>query len=183
MGALLGQLINRLSLNDPIVEELIRCRSEGKHLDLNTIVDYIRRINASQKATFIRLGADGLDELLPEHRAVFLKSLGTLSTESNIQFLFFGRANAGIQAELGHSFGGSTSFACYDINGASTTHDRRLFLQNCLNRSKDWNELDDGTKNMIFSHLAGPDSTLITLSTFFAELIATSTGSSLQIYR
>ena len=42
MGALLGQLIDRLSFRNPIVEDLIRCRSEGKPLDLNTIVDYIR---------------------------------------------------------------------------------------------------------------------------------------------
>jgi hypothetical protein len=172
MGALLGQLINRLSSDNPIIEELVRCRSEGKHLDLNTMVDYIRRISASQPATRIRLGADGLDELLKDHRITFLKSLGTLFTESNIHFLFFGRDHAGIQAELGHSFG-TTSFTWYNITGESTTDDRRLFLQNCLNGSNDWSLLDDRTKDMIFSHLAGPESTSVTLSTVFTELIAT----------
>jgi hypothetical protein len=184
MGALLCQLIDRLSFRNPIVEDLIRCRSEGKPLDLNTIVDYIRRIGASRKATrVIRLGADGLNELLPHHRDVFLKSLGTLSAESNIQFLFFCRDNAGIQAELANSFGGPTSFTCYNINGESTTHDRCLFLQNCLNHSKDWALLDERMKDTIFSHLAGPDSTFVILSIVFTELIAATIGSSLQTYR
>jgi hypothetical protein len=172
MGALLGQLINRLSSDNPIIEELVRCRSEGKHLDLNTMVDYIRRISASQPATRIRLGADGLDELLKDHRITFLKSLGTLFTESNIHFLFFGRDHAGIQAELDHSFG-TTSFTWYNITGESTTNDRLLFLQNCLDSSNNWSSLDHSMRKEIFSRLMGPESTLVTLSGVFTELIAT----------
>jgi hypothetical protein len=167
MGALLGQLINQLSSDNPIVEELIRCRREEKLLDLNTTLDYIRRISASRQLTLIRLAADGLDELLPDCRAKFLRSLGTLSTESNIRFLLFGRDNSGIQAELGNSFGGATSFTCYKISGTSTMDDRRLFLQECFDRSKVWSSLDDGIKDMVFSHLAGPDATLVFLFTLF----------------
>jgi hypothetical protein len=159
MGALLGQLINKLSSDHPIVEELTRCRREEKLLDLNATVTYIQRISASGQLTFLRLGADGLDELLPAHRTMFFRSLGTLFTELNIQFLFFGRDNSGIQAELGNSFSGSPSLTCYKITGPSTTDDRRLFLQDCLSQSKDWSSLDDSTKDMIFARLAGPDST------------------------
>ena len=161
MGALLGQLLNRITSDNSIVKELIQCQNEEKLLDLNTIVDYIRRISSSGQLAFIRLGADGLDELLPEHRTVFLKALGTLSMESNIRFLFFGRDNSGIQTEVGKSFGGPESFICYKIIGASTVDDRQLFLQDCLMRSKDWSLLDDSIKDMIFSHLAGPDSTFV----------------------
>jgi hypothetical protein len=159
MGALLGQLINRLSTDDPIFVDLIRCKRKEKLLDLSTTVKYIRRIGTSGQFRYIRLGADGLDELLPSHRAIFLQSLGTLSTESNIRFLFFGRDNSGIQTELGNSFGGPTSFISCKIDSVSTEHDRRLFLEGSLDRSKDWRSLDDRTKEVIFSRLAGRDST------------------------
>jgi hypothetical protein len=172
MGALLGQLINRLASDTPIVKELIRCQNEGKLLDLHAIVDYIRRISTSGQVTVIRIGADGLDELLAEHRTAFFKSLGTLSTESNIQFLFFGRDHSGIQAEVGKSFRSSKSFACYKISGASTVDDRRLFLRDCLRDSKDWSSLDNGIKNMIFAHLASPHSTYVSFCYFFFSFMA-----------
>ena len=160
-GALLGQLINCLTSDNTIAKELIECQRKEKLLCLNTSIAYIRRIASSGQFTVVRLGADGLDELLPNHRAAFLTSLGDLSAVVNIQFLFFGRDNSGIQAELGNAFGGDDSFICHEITGERTANDRNLFLRECLGRSKDWNSLDDDTKNTIFTQLAGPESTLV----------------------
>ena len=163
MGALLGQLINYLSYDNIIAKELGECRRKEKLLDLKTSVLYIQRIASSGHFTLVRLGADGLDELLPEHRTAFLTSLGSLSTISNIRFLFFGRDNSGIQTEVGNSFDGPDSFVCYRISSVRSGDDRQLFLQHCLDNSKDWRALDDGLKGMIFSQLAGPESTSVFL--------------------
>jgi hypothetical protein len=131
IGALLGQLINYLASDNVVAKELAECRRKEKLLDLKTSVIYIQRIASSGQFSFVRLGADGLDELLPEHRAAFLTSLGSLPIVSNIRFLFFGRDHSG------------------------------MFLQRCLDRSKDWHSLDDWLKGMIFSQLAGPESTSV----------------------
>jgi hypothetical protein len=161
IGALLGQLINYLSFDNIIAKELAECQRKEKLLDLKTSVLYIQRIACSGQFTAVRLGADGLDELLPEHRATFLTSLGSLFIISNIRFLFIGRDNSGIQTEVGNSFGGPDSFICHRLASEGTADDRRLFLQQCLDHSKDWYSLDDGLKGMIFSQLAGPESTSV----------------------
>jgi hypothetical protein len=163
MGALLGQLISCISSDNTIAKELIEYRRNKRLLKLETSLDYIRRIASSGQFRFVRLGADGLDELLPEHRAVLLASLGSLTTISHIQLLYFGRDNSGIQTDVDNSLDGSNSFICYTITPKSMEDDRQLFLQQCLDRSKDWRLLDDGLKNMIFSRLAGPDSTSVLL--------------------
>jgi hypothetical protein len=165
MGALLGQLINCLPSDNLITKELIECRRKGKLLDLKTSLDYIRRIASSRQFKVVRLGADGLDELLPEHRAAFLMSLGKLSTLSNVRFLFFGRDNSGIQTEVGNLFDNDDWYVCEEITGERTVEDRRLFLEECLCRSKDWKFLDNDTKAKVFSQLAGPESTLVLLCT------------------
>jgi hypothetical protein len=161
IGALLGQLINYLASDNVVAKELAECRRKEKLLDLKTSVIYIQRIASSGQFSFVRLGADGLDELLPEHRAAFLTSLGSLPIVSNIRFLFFGRDHSGIQTEVGNSFGGPDSFICHRVASERTIDDRLLFLQRCLDRSKDWHSLDDWLKGMIFSQLAGPESTSV----------------------
>jgi hypothetical protein len=163
VGALLGQLINYLSFDNIIAKELAECRRKEKLLDLKTSILYIQRIACSGQFTTVRLGADGLDELLPEHRAAFLTSLGSLSIVSNIRFLFLGRDNSGIQTEVGNSFGGPDSFICHNVASERTVDDRQLFLQQCLDHSKDWHSLEDGLKHMIFSQLASPNSTSVIL--------------------
>jgi hypothetical protein len=165
MGAFLGQLVNCLSSEHTIVKELIECRLKKKLLDLKTSVDYVRRIVSTGRFTCVRLGADGLDELLPEHRTAFLASLGSLSALSNIRLLYFGRDNSGIQTDIGNSLDGPDSSINQALTPENTADDRKLFLQQCLDRSRDWRILDDGLTDMIFSQLAGPESTSVFLLT------------------
>jgi hypothetical protein len=155
MGALLAQLINLIASDRSITTKLHKRLTRRKFLDLNACVEYIQRISTLGLFSSIRLGADGLDELLPNHRKAFLKALGSLSTEGNIQFLFFGRDHAGIQHDLSDSF---ESFTCCEIPRDRVANDRWLFLEHCFAQSQDWSTLDVSTKDMIFDQLTGADS-------------------------
>jgi hypothetical protein len=158
IGSLLGQLTNRLSEEHPVVKELLRRRLDNKLVDLASGIDYIRRISTSNQLAKIRIGADGLDELIKEHRLRLLRELATLSHLHNVHFLFFGRSHSGIQDDIHSCFQEITSTAYLEITGNLTVGDRRLFLQEKL---KDSEGFDEELRTLIIEKLAPLDSTYV----------------------
>ena len=160
IGSLLGQLTNRLPEDHPAVKELLQQQSSNKLLDLTSGIDYLHRICTSTCFTAIRLGADGLDELLKEHQSEFLHALAALSSIPNVHFLFFGRNRCGIQSEVDKWFekSGSSSVVYLDITGDLTVDDRRLFLQQRLGKDKDGAMFDNDLRTFILEKLAPSDS-------------------------
>jgi hypothetical protein len=160
IGSLLGQLINQLPHDHPLVNELLERHSSNKLLDIASGVDYIRRICMLDSFSAVRLGADGLDELLPEHRSCFLDQMGTLSRISKVQFLFFGRDYAGIQGDVDSSFITVRNAPVhFKIIGTMTVHDRQLFLLEKLRRHKNGRTFDQTLQNLILDTIASIDST------------------------
>ena len=151
IGSLLGQLTNRLAEDHPIVKELLQRQSSDKLLDLTSGIDYLRRICTSGSFTAIRLGADGLDELVKEHRSRFLHTLGALSSIPNVHFLLFGRDHCGIQTEVDKYFRKHTSASVLylAITGDLTVNDRRSFLQERLDKDKDGIFFDEDPHTLI----------------------------------
>jgi hypothetical protein len=161
-GGLLAQLTNRLADDDPIIKELLQRHASNKLLDLNSGIDYIRRICMSGPFSTVRLGVDGLDELLPEHRSQFLDELATLSRIPNVQFLFFARDNSGIQADIDRSFGTYDSVPIhFKITGDMTLNDRQLFLEEALQKDKNARTFNPALRDMIVNKLAPSDSTYV----------------------
>jgi hypothetical protein len=175
IGSLLGQLTNRLAEDHPIVKELLQRQSSNKLLDLTSGINYLRRICTSGQFTAIRLGADGLDELLKEHRSGFIRTLGALSSSvPNIHFLLFGRDHCGIQTEVDKCFLKETnaSVLYLGITGDLTVDDRRLFLQERLDKDKDGMFFDEDLRTLVAEKLAPLDSTyvLLHLLSWFAAI-------------
>jgi hypothetical protein len=160
IGSLLAQLTNRLSENNTIVRELLMRQREGRHLDLASGLEYIRRIATSSPLTTIRLGADGLDELCigKEHRAGFLHALADLSRTPNIQFLFFTRNHCGVPSDVDLLFQNIRSVAYLEITGALTVGDRRLFLQDRLDSDAVGSSFDEDLRALVLDKLAPTDS-------------------------
>jgi hypothetical protein len=160
IGALLAQLTNRLADDDPVVRELLQRHASNKLVDLNSGIDYIHRVCMSGSLSAVRLGVDGLDELLPEYRSRFLHELANLLHRTDIQFLFFGRDNSGIQADVDRSFGTSDSLPIhFKITGDMTLHDRRIFLEEALQRHKNARTFSPELREMILHKIAPSDST------------------------
>jgi hypothetical protein len=160
IGALLAQLTNRLADDDPVVKELLQRQASNKLVDLNSGIDYIHRVCVSGSLAAVRLGVDGLDELLPECRSRFLDELATLPHTANIQFLFFARDNSGIQADVDRSFETSDSLPVhFKIAGDMTLHDRRIFLEEVLQKHKNARTFSPALREMILDQLAPSDST------------------------
>jgi hypothetical protein len=170
IGSLLGQLTNRLSEDHPIVDELLQRQSSNKLLDLKSGLEYIRHICTTGSFTAIRLGADGLDELLKQHRSGFLHALAALSSIPDVHFLFFGRNHSGIQIEVDKYFqkNTSTSVVYLELTGDLTVDDRRLFLQERLDKDKDGMMFDEDLRTFIFEKLAPSDSTYVLVHCWFA---------------
>jgi hypothetical protein len=158
MGALLGQLINRMTSDDNIVLKLHQRIRRNKLLDLRSSLQFIEEISLSGRIKAIRFCADGLDELLPEHRASFLRAVGSLMGLPHFRFLFFGRDRSGIQSEVGNFFPGITC-QYFSITGDMTTEDRQLFINHCVSQNKDWRSLSSEIRGIIDSNLSSEKST------------------------
>jgi hypothetical protein len=165
IGSLLGQLTNRLAEDHPIIKELLHQQSSNKLLDLMSAIEYLHRICTSTSFTVIRLGVDGLDELLKEYRSGFLHALAPLSSIPNVHFLFFGRDHSGIQVEVDNCFQRNASLPVVylEITGDLTVDDRRLFLQERLNTDKDGMMFDKDLRTLILKQLAPLDSTYVVI--------------------
>jgi hypothetical protein len=162
IGTLLGQLINRLPHGHPLINELLERRSSNILLDVASGVDYIRRICTLDLFSAVRLGADGLDELLPEHRSRFLRELARLSHITKVQLLFFGRDNAGIQDDVDSFFRPVGSVPVhFKITGEMTLLDRRLFLRETLQTHRNGRTFDHALQDLILDRLAPCDSTYV----------------------
>jgi hypothetical protein len=163
IGSLLGQLINRLPPDHHLINELLERKSSNKLLDIASGIDYIRRICILDSVSATRLGVDGLDELLPEQRSIFLEKLATLCHISKVQFIFFGRDYTGIQDDIASYFGMVNNVVVhFKITGAMTVYDRRLFLQEKLHRHKNGRTFDQALRDLILDNLAPYDSTYVT---------------------
>jgi hypothetical protein len=163
LGALLGQIINRLSSEDDIIKDLLQRQREGRLLDLTSAVQYMHRLSSAGLFSCIRLCADGLDELLKTNRAVFLHALASLAQIAHVRCLFFGRSNAGIQDEIESFFATNlpetTMCIALAITGDMTAEDRSLFARQSLAKSTDWRALDEDTKIQIVTRLSFSGST------------------------
>jgi hypothetical protein len=153
VGSLLAQLTNMLPYNDPIMTELLKRYVGGRHLDHASCLDYIRRIAVSNPCVTIRLGVDGFDELPNDHQIRFLCDLGKLSDIPTIRFLFFGRHS--IQDDIENFFQQTTSVAYLQITEDSTLADRRLFLQERLEK------IDENLRTLIMEKLGARDPTYV----------------------
>jgi hypothetical protein len=163
IGSLLAQLTNRLPENSPIVIELLTRQREGNNLDLASGLEYIRRIATSTLVTTIRLGADGLDELRTgnEHRSSFLHALAALSSTPNVQLLLFTRNCSLIRHDVDIYFQGIRSITYFDITGALTVGDRRLFLQDKLDTDEVGSLFDEDLRTVVLDKLATTHSTYV----------------------
>jgi hypothetical protein len=162
VGSLLAQLTNRLSGDHSVVKELLERQASNKLVDLASGTKYIRRICTSPSFSCTRIGTDGLDELLPEHRVHFLDEMASLSRVANIQFLFLARDHSGIQSDVDSSFGGESGATMhFKISGEMTVHDRRLFLLEKLRKDKNGRTFDDALRDLLLDKLAPSDSTCV----------------------
>jgi hypothetical protein len=134
---------------------------QGNYLDLPSGLEYIRRIATSNPVTTVRLGADGLDELRTKHRSSFLHALAALSRTPNIQFLLFTRNDSLIRSNVDICFREIRSVTYFDITGAVTVGDRRLFLQDRLERDEVGSLFDEDLHALILDKLATTDSTYV----------------------
>jgi hypothetical protein len=159
IGCLLGQLTNRLSDDDPIIKELRQRKSDNKLVDFASGIRYIRRISTYNSLNIIRIGADGLDELLKEHRLKLLHELAALSSLHNIHFLFFGRNRSGIQGDIQSCFRDMASMTYLEITGDLTVDDRRLFLKERLGLYKASRGFEEELCTLIIEKLASLNST------------------------
>jgi hypothetical protein len=162
LGSLLGQLTNRLPHDHWLIYELLERHSSDTLLDVASGIDYIRRICTSDSFSAVRLGIDALDELLPEHRSRILEEFATLSCISKVQFLFFGRDYSGIQDDVDSYLRSvDNNPEHFKITGSMTVYDRRLFLQEKLQRHKNGRTFDQALKDLILDKLASSDSTYV----------------------
>jgi hypothetical protein len=162
IASLLGQLTNRLPSDHPLIHELLEQQSSNKLLDLASGIDYVRRICTCKSFSAVRLGADGLDELLPQHRCYFLRELARLSHVAKVQFLFFGRDNSGIQDDVNSSFQAVGIIPVhFRITGEMTLLDRRLFLLETLQTHRNGRTFDHALQDLILDKLAPSDSTYV----------------------
>jgi hypothetical protein len=160
IGSLLAQLSTSLPEDHDVVKQLQEQRSMNKLLDLDSGIDYIRQISMSLPSNIIRLGADGLDELQKEHRSTFLHALASLFDLPNIYFLFFGRDHSGLQGELDSCFQKQDRTIIYlEITGGLTVGDRRLFIQDKLDKDLNGQNFDEELCTLIVTSLAPSDST------------------------
>jgi hypothetical protein len=162
MGALLGQLIVHFPAEHQIVRDLLVRQENDRPLDLHTVLSFLERIITTGLFSRIQLCADGLDELIPSHHRSFLNALASLHKFSTVSFLFFGRDNAGVWAQVKSSFHGTVAADTnYKIIGDMTVGDRRLFLRRRLEEDKEGRGFTDELRDLIFEHLAPSDSTCV----------------------
>jgi hypothetical protein len=163
IGSLLAQLTNRLPDDSPIITELLVRQREGEALDLTSALGYIERIAASNPVTTIRLGADGADELRTgkEYRSSFLQALAALSCTPNIQLLFFTRNHTGVRSDVDMCFREIRSVTYWEITGALTLGDRRLFLQDRLDSDEVGTLFDEDLRTLILEKLAPTNSSYV----------------------
>jgi hypothetical protein len=134
---------------------------EGNHLDLASGLEYIRRIATSSPITTVRLGADGLDELRKEHQSSFLHALAALSRTPNIQFLLFTRNHSLIRSDIDSYFQGIGSITYFNITGALTVGDRRLFVQDRLDTDEVGSVFNQDLRTLVLDKLVPTDSTYV----------------------
>jgi ankyrin repeat protein len=164
IGALLAQLTNRLSYDHPVMKELLEQQRDNKLLDVTSGIAFIRRLCTSDSFSVVRVGVDGLDELLRECRSRFLDSLASISSIPKVQFLFFARDNCGIQGDVNSYFGSKPSSPQpqhFNITGDVTLPDRRLFLEEKMQRHENGRTFDSELRALILDKLAPSDSTYV----------------------
>jgi hypothetical protein len=157
VAALLAQLVNSLPDEHDIVKELLHRQNNNRLLDFNTTLNILRRTIEFGRFTCVRLCADGLDELLREHRVKFLSAMGHLLEYQNVSLLLFARTNSGIRSDVDQAFHCSTGF--YELTNNMSSNDRKLYLEQCLLMDTFHDLVNEDLKERIFSILASPEST------------------------